>query len=384
MSLGIDDLNRLRWEQLARISALRQRPVFVFASDLRNGKAPIAIDYGDIVPFSDRLAGLSGRSVDLVLETPGGIGEVAEDLVRLVRDRFQEFGIIVPGWAKSAGTIMAMAADEMLMGPTSALGPIDAQLSWQGKSFSADALLKGFKDIKDDIDQSGVLSKAYIPILQNISPGELTEAQNQLDFARDLVTQWLATYKFKNWKIHASSGKKVTLTDRRTRAKDVADALCDHGRWFTHGKSLRIEDLRGLRLLITDYSQNPELYDAVSRYFTLLQMLFDSTSIYKVWEVPGSYIVRHTGAATPGPPPPRPDAALTVDIGFDCPKCGNKLAVQADLDERRPLKQGLVPYPEGDKVRCPRCGTETDLTDARRQVELQSKRKVIPYRKDEK
>jgi len=68
---------------------------------------------------------------------------------------------------------MAMSVDEILMGPASALGPIDAQMSWQGKRFSADALLEGLEKIKEEVAGSGILNKAYIPILQGISPGEI-------------------------------------------------------------------------------------------------------------------------------------------------------------------------------------------------------------------
>ena len=89
----------------------------------------------DLLPISDQLANLKGTKLDLILETPGGAGEVAEDIVRMIRKKYDDVAVIVPGWAKSAGTIIAMAADEILMGPTSALGPIDARLSWQGKRF---------------------------------------------------------------------------------------------------------------------------------------------------------------------------------------------------------------------------------------------------------
>jgi ATP-dependent protease ClpP protease subunit len=48
------------------------------------------------------------------LETPGGSGEIAEDLVKAMRIKYEDVAVIVPGYAKSAGTIMSMAADEIL------------------------------------------------------------------------------------------------------------------------------------------------------------------------------------------------------------------------------------------------------------------------------
>ncbi|MGI8741790.1 MAG: hypothetical protein ACR2NN_04305 [Bryobacteraceae bacterium] len=45
--------------------------------------------------------------------------------------------------------------------------------------------------IKKEVVDTGTLNRAYIPILQGISPGELQSAENALSFAKILVTQWL-------------------------------------------------------------------------------------------------------------------------------------------------------------------------------------------------
>ena len=123
--LSFEELTNERKAQLKRISEIRGRGVLVFASDVAKN-CPNSIDYSDIVPFSDQLSVISGNEIDIILETPGGLAEVVEDLVKLIRSQFNKVGIIVPGMAKSAGTIFTMAADEILMGKTSALGPIDA------------------------------------------------------------------------------------------------------------------------------------------------------------------------------------------------------------------------------------------------------------------
>jgi ClpP class serine protease len=143
--LSVQQLGDERKAQLARISGLRGcRDVLVYASDLDKPETPpqwLAISYSDLLPIQDQLSTLSNSKLDLILETGGGSGEVAEDIVRSLHEKYDEIGVIVPGWAKSAGTIIAMAGDEILMDSSSALGPIDAQLSWQGKVFSADALI---------------------------------------------------------------------------------------------------------------------------------------------------------------------------------------------------------------------------------------------------
>jgi ClpP class serine protease len=125
---NFEELSAERKSQLKRIGELRGRDVLVFAADINKNVQQISIDYSDLLPFTDQLSNLKGDRLDLLLETPGGSGEVAEDLVKAMRGRYEDVAVIVPGYAKSAGTIMAMAGDEILMGPHSGLGPIDAQI----------------------------------------------------------------------------------------------------------------------------------------------------------------------------------------------------------------------------------------------------------------
>ena len=109
-------LSAERKKQLKRVSAARGgRDLLVFAADLSKAVPGTSIEYADLAPLSDLLTGLKGTKLDLILETPGGSGEVVEDLVRLFHSRYEEVAVIVPGWAKSAGTLLTMAADEILM-----------------------------------------------------------------------------------------------------------------------------------------------------------------------------------------------------------------------------------------------------------------------------
>lgn len=360
--------------QLARIATARGRDVLVYAADLNKPRAPVTMNYGDILPITDQLANLKGDRLDLVLETPGGSGEVAEDIVRILRTRYDDIAVIVPGWAKSAGTIVALSADEILMGPTSALGPIDAQLLWQGKVFSAGALLDGFEKIKREVEGSGTLNKAYIPVLQGISPGDLQNAENALGFSRTLVTQWLVRYKFRGWTHHSSTGQPVTQQEKEARAHEVASVLCDHSRWLTHGRSIRLDDLLALRLRVTNYGASADLADVIGRYYALLQMTFES-NVYKLIETPTSQIMRFLVQAAPPPQKgAKPDIAV---LEYRCEKCGQETAIQANLGGPRPLQAGHVPFPPNNSFRCPNCGAEANLSEARRQIEAQTRKAVV-------
>lgn len=377
--LSFQGLTNERKAQLARIAELRGREQLVFAADLNKPGSPISVNHSDLLPLQDQVANLQRDSLDLILETPGGSGETAEDIVRLLRSQFGELNVLVPGVAKSAGTIMAMAADEILMEDgVSALGPIDAQMSWQGKTFSAYALLEGLNKIKKDVETNGTLNMAYVPILQGVSPGELEHAQNALDFAKVLVREWLATYKFKNWTHHSSDGRPVTDEEKAERANEIAALLCNHSHWRTHGRSIHVSDLRDMKLKITDYAESPELAEAIKRYFVLLQMTFQTTSIYKVFETPTTQIYRF--AATEGSVQPTQKgnkAGQFADIEFKCGNCGEVSVIQANLGKWVPVGDGKHPFPDDNQFHCPKCGNQSDLTDLRRQLEAQSKSTVI-------
>ena len=373
-NLSFQLLSAERKKQIERISKIRGTDVLVYAADLTKGKAPITIDYPDLLPVTDQLANLSGKKLDVILETPGGSGEVAEDIIRLLRAQYPTVSIIVPGWAKSAGTIMVMAADEILMGTASALGPIDAQLFWQGKQFSAEALLKGFEKIKKEVLDTGNLNKAYIPILGAISPGEIQSAENALKFSKILVTDWLSSYKFKTWATHSTTGKPVTSDEKATRAKEIADKLCDHQHWLTHGRSIKRDDLEAMGLRVTNYSADRELADAIGRYHTLLQMTF-ATNVYKLFETVTSQILRFVAAAPASPIVPALSDHAILEI--DCRKCKQKSRIQANLRPGVPLAVGAIPFPENDTLKCPKCQTEMNLTQHRQQIELQAKKTVV-------
>ena len=134
---------RERKSQLSKISQLRDgNDILCYASDFQKGGALSSIAYSDILAIKDQLSNLSGKALDVILETPGGSGEITEDIVKLFRNKYKEVSFIVPGSAKSAGTIMTMSGDEILMEPASSLGPIDAQITWQGKFFPQTHLLQ--------------------------------------------------------------------------------------------------------------------------------------------------------------------------------------------------------------------------------------------------
>jgi hypothetical protein len=130
-------------------------------------------------------------------------------------------------------------------------------------------------------------------------------------------------YKFKFWTRHSSTGNVVTGADKKRRAEVVAEALSNQGRWLTHGRSIKLQDLKKLRLQIVDYSEDADLNDTITRYFTLLQMSLE-TNLYKIYEISTSQIYRSLNIALPQPAGGMPMVPnpLMVELVFE--KCKTK------------------------------------------------------------
>ncbi len=66
--------------------------------------------------------------IDLVLHTPGGLVLAAEQIARALTRHQAKVTVFVPHYAMSGGTLIALAADEIVMDPNAVLGPVDPQL----------------------------------------------------------------------------------------------------------------------------------------------------------------------------------------------------------------------------------------------------------------
>src|SRR4029077_7845506 len=77
--------------------------------------------------MTELMTDCQNQSVDLMLETSGGLTDATEGVLSAIRNTVPDFRVIVARAAKSGGTIIALAASEIVMGASSELGPIDPQ-----------------------------------------------------------------------------------------------------------------------------------------------------------------------------------------------------------------------------------------------------------------
>jgi hypothetical protein len=219
--------------------------------------------------FQDR----KGR-ITIVLDTTGGYVEVVERMVYVIRKHYAEVYFLVSDRAMSAGTVFVMAGDQIFMNYSSCLGPIDPQIEKDGKFVPALSYLNQYKQLYEKAE-SGQLNTAELVLLNNLDPGELYQFEQARQLSHDLLTDWLSTYKFKDWDTHSSTGAPVTPEEKRQRAEDIAAALSKHERWRSHGRMISRDTLttrsEGLHLKIEKIEDTPDLSDALDDYVGLLK-----------------------------------------------------------------------------------------------------------------
>lgn len=123
--------------------------------------------------------------LDIVLHTPGGLVLAALQIARAIREHKAKVTVFVPHYAMSGGTLIAMAAEEIVMCKHSVLGPIDPQIG----QFPAASLLKvvDTKPVAEIDDQTLILAdvgrkaiaqlkQAARQLLEGRMPSERAEA----------------------------------------------------------------------------------------------------------------------------------------------------------------------------------------------------------------
>jgi hypothetical protein len=391
--LGILELQAELQKLIAQYNKHTGRYLFVYAADInkaRNRGIDVSLVQDDFYNIQDILRESNKKKIDFYIETPGGSGEAAEEIVKFLRKKFEEVNFVIAGEAKSAGTILVLSGDNIFMTDTGSLGPIDAQVKIGRSVVSAHDYKEWVDKKRKEAADQGSLNPFDAVMVAQISPGELYGVINSLEFAKDLVKGWLEKYKFKNWT--ETRTKKTPVTDemKKKRADEVANMFCDHTTWRTHGRSLKIEDLDDV-LQIKRIDDDAALADIVYRMKTVIRLMLDGSTVYKIFfvddlKISKTFVVSPSGNM-PVPIPSgqaKGNAKKTieaVEIEVNCPKCGKKHQVPGymDLDKAEVLKQKLKTNPnvnDNDMLVCDNCNYALDLKPIKNQIETQTRKKI--------
>ena len=107
--------------------------------------------------------------IDLVLHTPGGLVLAAMQIARAVEAHPAKVTVFVPIYAMSGGTLIALAADEIVMGEFSMLGPIDPQI--MGISAASIVAARDAKPVEHVSDVALVLADVSDKAIAQVTRG---------------------------------------------------------------------------------------------------------------------------------------------------------------------------------------------------------------------
>jgi hypothetical protein len=268
---GAHDVVRRRY--LAKLHEHTGRNVILYYSgwlqkgDLqRQGIGGFAINDADKNGFMNAIHNLDrSKGLDLVLHTPGGETAATESLVDYLRSMFgTDMRAIVPQIAMSAGTMIACACKEIIMGKNSNLGPIDPQMG----GLPAHGVIEEFNTAKNDISLNPMLGNLWAPIIAKYSPALIGECQKAIKWSVDMATNWLETGMF--------SGDP----DATKLAKDVVDELGSHALTLSHARHISLAKAQSLKLRVTALEDDKTLQDLVlTIHHTCIQTLTETPAL---------------------------------------------------------------------------------------------------------
>jgi len=272
----------IRRKYLAKMHGLTGRATIVYATKwtMPNVGASVPPDMlsttaNDIHGFMEAVYGLTSRNLDLIIHSPGGSAEAAEAIVVYLRSKFDHIRVFVPHMAMSAATMLACAADQIVMGNHSFIGPIDPQLQLQtafGPRFvPAQAIIQQFEMAQSESGDP-VKIRAWLPMLSQYGPDLLATCINASELSKTLVTEWLTKYMFKGQR------------SRHKKAEDIGNWLGSHSIFKTHSRPISRAVAEQHKLKIFKLESDQALQDAVLSIYHATVHSLTSTGAVKIIE----------------------------------------------------------------------------------------------------
>lgn len=244
----------IRKEQLERISRKTGRHVISYYSSWLSApqNAPqLGINDFDLNGFMSMFHQLDSpqtTGVDFILHTPGGEINATEAIVNYIRSMCgNDYRVIVPQIAMSAGTMIACSAKEIVMGKQSSLGPIDPQIN----GLPAQALVEEFNNAVEEMKKEPAAQLAWSHVLSKYHPTLITSCNNAISMSQDIVGKWLKSNMF-------DGDEKST-----EKAQNIVAYLSEHSDRKSHGRHIGIKECQEIGLAAVELESDQDLQDAV-------------------------------------------------------------------------------------------------------------------------
>jgi len=164
--------------------------------------------------------------LDIVLHTPGGLVLAALQIARAVHAHKGRVTVFVPHYAMSGGTLIALAADEIVMSPHAVLGPVDPQI----REYPAASILKvvSKKPLGDVDDETLICADISEKAIEQVRAGvdELLKRSISAEKASQLASllttgQWTHDYS-----ITVGEAQRLGLNVRSDITPDILRLMC--------------------------------------------------------------------------------------------------------------------------------------------------------------
>ena len=263
--------DKVRRSYIRNLANKTGRNVIIYYSGWLEKKS-FTLDFGindaDMTGFMTTISKLDlKKGLDLVLHTPGGEIAATEHLVEYLKDCFNnDIRVIVPQIAMSAGTMIALASKEILMGNYSNLGPIDPQLN----GLATHGILEEYERAKKELKKDLSLIPVWQVALSKYPPTLIGECEKAIKWSEDLVGRWLKEGMYKT-----QNGDKV---------ETIVKELSDHGKTKAHSRHISLKTVKKLGLNVVDLAKDKDLQDKVLSVHHSSIITLAQTKAYKIIE----------------------------------------------------------------------------------------------------
>ena len=282
----LDEHDVTRQQREFRVKLLKELASKAFNNNKSPNGVVAHLSHGTLIGADIPILGDILRSIgdvetlNVILHSPGGDGTVVEKFVSLCRAQCKKFRVIIPNEAKSAATLISLGADEIIMGPPSELGPIDAQIEIVTNGLMKYVSAQSYIDARDNLlkvhaeqIRKNEDTGATMQMIATLDLPFITECEHLMDFGRDVAKKFLEQYMFKGSRNKVAKVKKVTDYLSSVKIHRV------HGRIIDGNKARR--DL-GLKVQLL--GKNSVFWQKIWEYYTRAEMHLARNKARKIFE----------------------------------------------------------------------------------------------------
>ena len=252
--------NSERYSRQDLIKDIQQESAFRLICYVSSG---CRIEHNDALQFRDLLHRVDdGEDIELLLHTPGGDIDAADRLIHMIREKVGDAAIriVVPHLAKSAGTLMVLGADTVVMSDTSELGPIDPQvlipdstgtLRWTAAQNYLDAYKTHSEALRHNPQNlpSEIMFRKLDPVVHQRC---MAAKRRSRSLAEDLLKRGMFR-----------EGGNWTAT---------ADRLIDTAEWQAHSQGISLHDATEIGLRVNRINPQDDLWQRYWRLYCLQRL----------------------------------------------------------------------------------------------------------------